>query len=92
MWKRRRVKQAAAAAVMAAGLLMPAIALACSVCWGADDALAHGLNVSVLFMMTMPFAIGGSIVGVLIVAQRQRKGRRRSVLASLIPMQKERVK
>ena len=91
MQMRRRLKRAAVAALMAVGLL-PALSHACSVCWGADDALAHGLNVSVLFMMSMPFAIGGSIVGVLFVTQRQRKGRRRSVFGSLIPMQKERVK
>ena len=88
---RRRVKRAAAAVLMAVGLL-PALSHACSVCWGADDALAQGLNVSVLFMMSMPFAIGGSIAGVLFVAQRQQKGRRRKVFGSLIPMQKERVK
>ena len=88
---RRRVTRAAAAALMTA-ILIPAMSYACSVCWGADDALAQGLNVSVLFLMSMPFAIGGSIVGVLFVAQRQHKGRRRSVLGSLIPMQKERVK
>ena len=91
MQMRRRVKRAAAAVLMAVGLL-PALSHACSVCWGADDALAHGLNVSVLFMMSMPFAIGGSIAGVLFVAQRQQKGRRRKVFGSLIPMQKERVK
>ncbi len=88
---RRPVKQIAAATVVAMGLL-PALSHACSVCWGADDALAHGLNVSILFLMSMPFLIGGSIVGVLFVAQRQHKGRRRSIFGSLIPMQKERVK
>ena len=86
-----RMKRAAVAALVTVGLL-PALSHACSVCWGADDALAQGLNVSVLFMMSMPFAIGGSIVGVLFVGQRQHKGRRRSVLGSVIPMQKERVK
>lgn len=85
------VKWAAAAVLMTVGL-MPALLHACSVCWGADDALAQGLNVSVLFLMSMPFAIGGSIVGVLFVAQRRHKGRRRSDFGSLIPMQKERVK
>ncbi len=88
---RRPVKRIVAVIVFAAGLL-PALSHACSVCWGADDALAHGLNVSILFLMSMPFLIGGSIVGVLFVAQRQHKGRRRSILGSLIPMQKERVK
>ena len=91
MQMRRPVKRIVAAAVFAMGLL-PAMSHACSVCWGADDALAHGLNVSIVFLMSMPFLIGGSIVGVLFVAQRQHKGRRRSIFGSLIPMQKERVK
>ena len=91
MRMRRPVKRIAAATGVAMGLL-PALSHACSVCWGADDALAHGLNVSILFLMSMPFLIGGSIVGVLFVAQRQHKGRRRSIFGSLIPMQKERVK
>ena len=85
------VKRIVSTAVLAA-LLPPAMSQACSVCWGADDALAHGLNVSILFLMSMPFLIGGSIVGVLWVAQRQQKDRRRSIFGGLIPMQKERVK
>ena len=91
MQGRRPVKRIVAAAVFAAAAL-PALSHACSVCWGADDGLAHGLNVSILFLMSMPFLIGGSIVGVLWVAQRQHKDRRRSIFGSLIPMQKERVK
>ena len=91
MQGRRPVKRIVAAAVFAVALL-PALSHACSVCWGADDGLAHGLNVSILFLMSMPFLIGGSIVGILWVAQRQHKGRRRSIFGSLIPMQKERVK
>ena len=85
------VRRIVSTAVLAAALL-PATSQACSVCWGANDALAHGLNVSILFLMSMPFLIGGSIVGVLWVAQRQYKDRRRSIFAGLIPMQKERVK
>ena len=84
------VKRIVSTAVLAA--LLPATSQACSVCWGADDALAHGLNVSILFLMSMPFLIGGSIVGILWVAQRQQKDRRRSIFGGLIPMQKERVK
>ena len=91
MHRRGPVKRLVAATVFVAALL-PAMSHACSVCWGADDALAHGLNVSILFLMSMPFLIGGSIVGILLVAQRQHKGRRRSIFGSLIPMQKERVK
>ena len=85
------VKRIVSTTVLAAALL-PATSHACSVCWGANDALAHGLNVSILFLMSMPFLIGGSIVGVLWVAQRQQKDRRRSIFGGLIPMQKERVK
>ena len=91
MQRRELVKRVVSATVFAAGLL-PVMSHACSVCWGADDALSHGLNVSILFLMSMPFLIGGSIVGILWVAQRQYKGRRRSIVGGLIPMQKERVK
>ena len=54
--------------------LMPATTWACAVCWGADDALAHGLNVSILFLMSMPFVIGGSIIGVMFVARKRAQG------------------
>jgi hypothetical protein len=54
--------------------LLPATTWACAVCWGADDALARGLNVSVLFLMSMPFVIGASIIGVVVVAQRRAQG------------------
>lgn len=56
--------------------LLPASARACAVCWGGDDALAHGLNVSVVFLMSMPFLIGGSIIGVLYVAYKRAQGQR----------------
>ena len=56
--------------------LFPVTVWACAVCWGADDALAHGLNVSVLFLMSMPFLIGGSIIGVVLVARQRAQGRR----------------
>ncbi len=54
----------------------PLTSWACAVCWGADDALAHGLNVSILFLMSMPFLIGGSIIGIICVAQRRARGQR----------------
>jgi hypothetical protein len=56
--------------------MLPSAAWACAVCWGADDPLGRGLNVSILFLMSMPFLIGGSIIGVLFVAQKRAQGQR----------------
>lgn len=56
--------------------VLPVESWACAVCWGADDALAHGLNVSILFLMSMPFLIGGSIFAVIFVAQQRARGER----------------
>jgi len=62
---------------MLAGIVaLPAASWACAVCWGADDGLAHGMNVSILFLMSMPFFIGGSIFGVLYVAHKRAQGQR----------------
>ena len=56
--------------------LIPTVAWACAVCWGNDDPLARGLNASILFMISMPFLIGGSIVGVIFVASQRARGQR----------------
>ena len=56
--------------------MFPSAAWACAVCRGVDDPLGRGLNVSILFLMSMPFLIGGSIIGVLFVAQKRAQGRR----------------
>ena len=56
--------------------MLPSAAWACAVCWGADDPLGRGLNVSILFLMSMPFLIGGSIIGVLFVAHKRAQGQR----------------
>jgi hypothetical protein len=61
---------------LVATAMFPSAAWACAVCWGADDPLGRGLNVSILFLMSMPFLIGGSIIGVLLVAQKRAKGQR----------------
>ncbi|MGQ4809308.1 hypothetical protein NKDENANG_02724 [Candidatus Entotheonellaceae bacterium PAL068K] len=63
---------------VAAIVLLPMAAWACAVCWGGDDALAHGLNVSIMFLMSMPFLIGGSIIGTLYVAYKRAQGSYRS--------------
>jgi hypothetical protein len=56
--------------------MLPAAAWACPICWGGDDALAHSMNISILFLMSMPFLIGGSIIGVLFVAYKRAQGQR----------------
>jgi hypothetical protein len=62
--------------IVAAVGLLPSLARACAVCWGGDDALAHGLNVSIAFLMSMPFLIGGTVFSVLYVAQKRAQGHR----------------
>jgi len=56
--------------------LFPTVSWACAVCWGGDDALAHGMNVSIVFLMAMPFLIGGSIFGILCIAYKRARGER----------------
>jgi hypothetical protein len=52
------------------------MAWACAVCWGGDDALARGLTASVLFLMSMPFIVGGSMIGILYIAYQRARGAR----------------
>jgi hypothetical protein len=54
--------------------LLLAVSWGCAVCWGGDDALSHSISVSVLFLMSMPFLIGGSIFGILFVAYKRARG------------------
>ncbi len=56
--------------------LLPVAAWACAVCFEGDDALARGLNMSILFLMSMPFVIFGSIFSTVYIAQKraQRRG------------------
>ena len=57
-------------------VLLPVAAWACAVCFEGDDALARGLNMSILFLMSMPFAIFGSIFGAVYLMHKraQRHG------------------
>ena len=57
--------------------LLPVAAWACAVCFDGDDALARGLNVSILFLLSMPYAIVGAICSTVYLAYRraQRQGR-----------------
>jgi hypothetical protein len=53
---------------------------ACAVCLGgSSDAATDGYNASVLFLMSTPYLVMGSIVGALILAYR--RARKRSALA-----------
>ena len=56
--------------------LLPVAAWACAVCFEGDDALARGLNMSILFLLSMPFAIFGSIFGIVYITYKraQRRG------------------
>jgi hypothetical protein len=69
-WRKMMLSAAAVAAAL------PTSAWSCAVCWGGDEALSRGLNASVLFLMSMPFLVGGSILGVFYVAQQRARGRK----------------
>ena len=47
-------------------------------CFEGDDAMARGLDMSILFLMAMPFAIFGSIFGTVYIKDKraQRRGRK----------------
>jgi hypothetical protein len=51
--------------------VLPTAAWACAVCFEGDDALARGLNMSILFLMSMPFAIFGSIFGTVYITYKR---------------------
>ena len=53
--------------------LLPVAAWACAVCFEGDDALARGLNMSILFLMSMPFAIFGSIFSTVYITQKRAR-------------------
>lgn len=72
-------------------VLLPVVSWACAVCQGANDALAQSLNVSMLFLMSMPFLICSSIIGVLYIAHKRAQGQRwlDSVSKYFVWLQKE---
>ena len=63
-------------------ILLPVAAWACPVCWDGESPLARAMNMSILFMMSMPFLISGSIIGTLYVAHKRAQGQRWPWLAS----------
>ncbi len=68
----------------------PALAQSCAMCRGVvqsgSDPLAHGINTSVFFMVSMPFAVVGVIGGWLVYTYR-RAGRERALAARATPEQ-----
>ena len=53
------------------------LARACSVCIsGADDATADAFNTSVLFLMSTPYLVVGSIAGALFLVYRRSRTKR----------------
>jgi len=64
-------------------IMLPAAAMACSVCFsGDDDAVTHAFNWSVGFLLAAPYAIAGTIAGCLVIAYR-RAAAKQAVLAEL---------
>jgi hypothetical protein len=68
--------------------LLPVAAWACAVCFQGDDALARGLNTSILFLMSMPFVIFGSIFGTVYITYKRAQ---RHATQRLVWTQKESV-
>jgi hypothetical protein len=73
------MRRTAAALVAAAGLIVlragDAAAQGCSMCrtalGGAEDPLARGLSWSSVFMLSMPFAVFGTVAGWIILSHRR---------------------
>ena len=51
--------------------MLPVAAWACAVCFEGDDALARGMNISILFLMSMPFAIFGALFSTVYFTQKR---------------------
>ena len=63
--------------VMIAALLAPQLVHACAVCvTGANDSVADAFNWSVIFLMTAPYLVFGSIAGCLFFIYRRKVTRR----------------
>lgn len=54
---------------------------------GADDPLARGLNISILFLLSMPFLLAATVGAWFFYMVR--RGRRRGPVLRPLPMQKE---
>ena len=79
--------------ILGAVVRSPFTAQACSVCGGAALGTdpGAGFNSSILFLLTMPFAVVGVIAGWLIYAYWRASGRRekRTIVPYVAPIQKE---
>ena len=63
----------------------PAVGYACSVCGGSAMGTdpGAGFNVSLLFLMAMPYVVVGAIGGWLLYTHRRASGRRRRAVQEL---------
>jgi hypothetical protein len=82
----------AAAIAAVAVVLMPADAMAqgCAMCktyLSANDPRAEGMRVSILFLMSMPFALVGSVGGWIV--WMYRRGRSRQGASRLLHLERE---
>jgi hypothetical protein len=58
-------------------LASPAIARACSVCFGGDDdALTKAFNWSIFFLLAAPYTIAGTIAACMVIAYRRATAKR----------------
>lgn len=67
---KRGAPDLAAASLAALVSLTPAVALACPVCFGANDANREAFFLSTLFMSLVPLAMIGGLIGFLVLRAR----------------------
>jgi hypothetical protein len=70
-------------------LARAATSWACAVCFGSDsDPTSHGFNASLLFLLSTPYLVVGSIVGGLVFAYRRALKKRETAdtVEPIIPL------
>jgi hypothetical protein len=71
---RRRLPALVAAAVTVATVALPAVARACTVCYGAaDDAMIDGTRLSVVFLLGLTYLLLGGGVGMFLLSRRHHR-------------------
>jgi hypothetical protein len=62
--------------IIASIVVLPVAVWACPVCLGGDEGLIYSMRVSILFLLSVPFLIAGSIAMVFFVAYKRAQGKR----------------
>jgi hypothetical protein len=71
---RRLPALVAAAATVATAAALPAVARACTVCYGAaDDAMIDGTRLSVVFLLGLTYLLLGGGVGMFLLSRRHHR-------------------